>query len=66
MSRMPTMSNYTMFHEWLNKFIPGIYSDNFTLTPGMKKYFNTYIIVIPIKIKDMIGSVKLERRNVLL
>ena len=28
------MSNYTDFHEWLNEFMPGIYSDNFTLTPG--------------------------------
>ena len=34
LSRMPTMSNYTDFHEWLNNFIPGIYSDDFTLTPG--------------------------------
>ena len=34
MSRMPTMSNYTMFHEWLNKFLPGIYSEDFSLTPG--------------------------------
>merc|ERR1711953_823419 len=37
MSRMPTMSNYTDFHEWLNNFIPGIYSDDFTLTPGEVK-----------------------------
>jgi len=36
-SRMPTMSNYTDFHEWLNEFMPGIYSDNFTLTPGEVK-----------------------------
>ena len=34
LSRMPTMSNYTDFHEWLNNFIPGIYSDDFYLTPG--------------------------------
>ena len=42
MSRMPTMSNYTMFHEWLNKFLPGIYSDDFSLTPGnFSDAFNT-------------------------
>merc|ERR1719242_1338366 len=33
LSRMPTMSNYTKFHEWLNQFLPGIYSDDFSLTP---------------------------------
>lgn len=35
MSRMPTMTNYTDFHEWLDEFIPGIFSDEFTLTPGI-------------------------------
>ena len=44
MSRMPTMSNYTMFHEWLNKFLPGIYSDDFSLTPGtFSDFFNTLL-----------------------